>query len=172
MVPIYGLHHIGLTVPNMDEAVRFFEAVLGAVTVLRVDGVNVDDEFMKRRLGVPAGRRIKQQRVVVCGAGGNLELFEYSGEEQPSPVKGNSEVGACHLAFQVDDAHAAAARLRAEGVDVLEGPTLIDSGPMKGLTWVYLRAPWGQFLEVVSADGPLGYESAGGPKMWSPIHSA
>jgi catechol 2,3-dioxygenase-like lactoylglutathione lyase family enzyme len=44
MVPIYGLHHIGLTVPNMDEAVRFFETMFGAVTVLRVDGVNVDDE--------------------------------------------------------------------------------------------------------------------------------
>jgi catechol 2,3-dioxygenase-like lactoylglutathione lyase family enzyme len=72
MVPIYGLHHIGLTVPNMDEAVRFFETMFGAVTVLRVDGVNVDDEFMKLRLGVPAGRRIEQQRVIVCGAGGNL----------------------------------------------------------------------------------------------------
>jgi catechol 2,3-dioxygenase-like lactoylglutathione lyase family enzyme len=172
MVPIHGLHHIGMTVPDMDEATRFFETMFGAVTVLRVDGVDVDDEFMKRRLGVPAGRRIEQQRVIVCGAGGNIELFEYSGEGGASLIKRNSEVGACHLAFQVDDAHAAAARLRAEGVDVLEGPTLIDSGPMKGLTWVYLRSPWGQFLEIVSADGPLGYESAGGPSMWSPIPPA
>jgi hypothetical protein len=42
---------------------------------------------------------------------------------------------------------------------------------MNGLTWVYLRAPWGQFLEVVSTDGPLGYETAGGPKMWSPVRT-
>lgn len=171
MIKIHGVHHIGLTVPNMDEAVRFFETMFGGVTVLSIDGVDVDDAFMKARLGVPAGRRIKDQRVVVCGAGGNLELFEYSGEE-PSPIKRNSEVGACHLAFQVDDARAAAARLRADGVDVLEGPTLIDSGPMSGLTWVYLRAPWGQFLEVLSVQEPLGYEREGEPKMWSPAEPA
>ncbi len=171
MIDVHGLHHIGLTVPNMDEAVRFFESMFGGVTVLRVDGVDVDDAFMKSRLGVPAGRRIKEQRVVVCGAGGNLELFEYSGEDD-SPIKSNSEVGACHFAFQVDDAHAAAARLRANGVDVLEGPTLIDSGPMSGLTWVYLRSPWGQFFEVVSVEGPMGYERDGGPKMWSPVEAS
>jgi catechol 2,3-dioxygenase-like lactoylglutathione lyase family enzyme len=168
MIQVHGVHHIGLTVPNMDEAVRFFETMFGGVTVLRIDGVDVDDAFMKDRLGVPAGRRIKNQRVVVCGAGGNLELFEYSGEDA-SPIKRNSEAGACHLAFQVDDAHAAAARLRADGVDVLDGPTLIDAGPMSGLTWVYLRSPWGQFFEVVSVSEPMGYERDGGPRMWSPV---
>jgi hypothetical protein len=54
------------------------------------------------------------------------------------------------------------------GVDVLEGPTYVESGPMKGLTWVYLRAPLGQFLEMVSRSGPLGYEEAGGPTLWAP----
>jgi hypothetical protein len=43
MVPIHGLHHIGLTDPDMDEATRFFETMFGAVTVPRVDGVDVDD---------------------------------------------------------------------------------------------------------------------------------
>ena len=166
MVQVYGIQHFALTVPDMDEAVRFFETMFGAVTAISIDGVDVDDEFMIKRLGVPAGRRIRKQRVIVCGNGGNLELFEYSGE-QPSPIKNNSEIGACHIAFEVDDAHAAAARLREAGVDVLEGPTLIDSGPMQGLTWVYLRAPWGQFLELVSLDEPLGYEADGGPTMWS-----
>lgn len=171
VIGIHGLHHVGLTVPNMDEAVHFFETMFGGVTVLRIDGVDVDDAFMKARLGVPAGRRIKHQRVVVCGAGGNLELFEYSGEASTA-IKHNSEAGACHLAFQVDDAHAAAARLRANGVDVLDGPTLIEAGPMSGLTWVYLRAPWGQFFEVVSLSEPMGYERQGGPKMWSPVEAS
>ncbi|MCY1249811.1 2-epi-5-epi-valiolone epimerase [compost metagenome] len=77
-------------------------------------------------------------------------------------------MGGFHLGFQVDDAVAAADRLREKGVDVLEGPTLIDAGPMKGLTWVYLRTPWGQFLELVSRSGPLGYEQDGGPTLWVP----
>lgn len=169
MFKVHGVQHIGLTVPNMEEAVRFFSTMFGAETVMECGSVDVDDAFMLRRLGVPAGRRIKDQRVIRCGNGGNIELFEYSGEPAPAPIKRNSEIGACHLAFTVDDAFSAAERLREAGVDVLDGPTLIASGPMEGLTWVYLRSPWGQFFELVSTTGPMGYEKAGGPKMWSPI---
>jgi catechol 2,3-dioxygenase-like lactoylglutathione lyase family enzyme len=169
MVAVHGVQHIGLTVPDMEQAIDFFTTLFGAETVMAIDGVDVDDTFMMRRLGVPAGRRIKDQRVIRCGNGGNLELFEYSGETETPAIKNNSEVGACHIAFEVDDAFAAAERLREADVDVLEGPTLIDSGPMEGLTWVYLRAPWGQYLELVSMGGPLGYEGDGGPVMWSPI---
>ncbi len=60
MIKVHGVHHFGLTVPNMDEAVRFFETMFGGVTVLRIDGVNVDDAFMQARLGVPAGRRARE----------------------------------------------------------------------------------------------------------------
>ena len=171
MIEVRGVQHIGLTVPDMEEAVRFFETMFGAVTVMECGSVDVDDEFMEKRLGVPGNRRIKDQRVLVCGPGGNLELFEYSGEPEPTPIKRNSAVGAFHFARPVDNAVEAGERLGEAGVDVLEGPTLIESGPMEGLTWVYLRAPWGQFMELVSTTGPLGYEKAGGPKMWAPAEA-
>lgn len=172
MIKVHGIQHIGLTVPDMEEAVRFFEGVFGAVMALVIGPLNVDDSYMMRRLGVPAGRRIHDIRVLRCGNGSNLELFVYDGEPEPTPIKRNSEPGGWHIAFQVDDAVAAAERLRAMGVDVLEGPTYVDSGPMEGLTWVYLRAPWGQFLELVSLDGLLGSERAGGPRLWSPSGEA
>ena len=166
MIPIRGVQHIGLTVPDMRQALQFFETMFGGVTVMEIQGGEVDEACMKRPLGVPAGRRIKEQAVIVLGNGGNLELFEYSGEAE-TPIKQNSEVGAFHIAFEVGDAVEAADRLRMAGADVLEGPTLLDSGPMVGLTWVYLRAPWGQYLDLVSMSGPLGYEKAGGPKLWA-----
>lgn len=172
MINVIGMEHVGITVPDLDQAVEFFETVFGGVTVLSTGLVDVDDDFMLKRLGVQGGRRIDDIRVVRIGNGTNLELFSYSGEDRDLPLKSNSETGGFHLAFQVDDAHAAADRLREAGVDVLEGPTLIDSGPMDGLTWLYLRTPWGQFLEIVSTDGPLGYESEGGPKAWSPLNGA
>lgn len=168
MFKTYGLQHIGLTVPDMEQAVRFFETVFGAVTIMECGSVDADDAFMRRHLGVPAGCRIKDQRVLQVGAGGALELFEYSGPASRAEVKHNGEVGAAHVAFEVENAYEAGDRLRRAGVDVLDGPTLIDSGPMEGLVWLYLRAPWGQYLEVLSADGPLGYEAAGGPRMYSP----
>ncbi|MFM0721732.1 VOC family protein [Paraburkholderia strydomiana] len=163
-----GMEHVGFTVPNLDEAVQFFEKAFGAVTVLETGPVVADNAYMVRRLGVPEHCRIENIKVLRCGSGANLELFEYSGEPAQSALKRNSEVGGFHMAFQVEDATAAAAHLREIGVDVLDGPTYVDSGPMKGLTWVYLRTPWGQFLEVVSRSGPLGYEEAGGPTLWAP----
>ncbi|TIX90735.1 VOC family protein [Rhizobium sp. P44RR-XXIV] len=166
---IYGVEHFGFTVPNLDEAVAFFEAVFGAVTMIETGRIDGDDEFMKRRLGVPGHCRIENIKVLRIGNGSNLEIFEYSGEERETALKRNSQPGGFHIAFQVDDAQAAAERLRANGVDVLEGPTFVESGPMAGLTWLYLRAPWGQFLEIVNMNGPLGYAKPGGPQLWSPL---
>src|SRR4051812_12747130 len=115
MVQIYGVQHIGLTVPDMEQAVSFFTKVFGAVTVMECGSVDVDDQFMMSRLGVPSGRKIADQRVIVLGNGGNLELFQYSGEQYATQIKQNSEVGAMHLAFEVDDAWRATEELRAAG---------------------------------------------------------
>lgn len=163
-----GLHHVGLTVPDMEQAVTFFRNVFGAVTIMECGSVDVDDTFMLRYLGVPGGAKIVDQRMIQIGRGGSLELFQYAGVIEENPIKYNSEAGAMHIAFEVEDAFAAAERLKADGVDVLEGPTLIEGGPMDQLVWMYLRAPWGQYLEIVSSNGPLGYEADGGPKLWTP----
>ena len=168
MKSVLGLHHIGFTVPDMEEAINFFRDVFGTVTVMECGSVDVDDEFMARHLGVPSGIKIADQRVIQVGRGGSLELFEYSGVGSGQKLKHNGEVGAMHIAFEVDDANAVAERMRGAGVDLLEGPTLIEGGPMDNLVWLYLRAPWGQYLEIVSQNGPLGYEADGGPKLWTP----
>ena len=165
---ILGMHHVGFTVPDMDEAVAFFTDVFGAVTIMECGSVDLDDGFMWKRLGVPAGCKIVDQRVLQVGRGSSLELFQYSGVEEPTPIQHNGEVGAMHIAFEVDDAFETAERLKTRGVDMLEGPTLIEGGPMDQLVWLYLRAPWGQYLEIVSANGTLGYEASGGPKIWTP----
>ena len=169
---VLGLHHIGFTVPDMEQAVAFLTDIFGAVTVMDCGAVDVDDDFMLRHLGVPDGCKITDQRVLQVGRGGSLELFQYSGVSEPTPIKHNGEVGAMHIAFEVEDAFAAAERLRERGVDVLDGPTLIEGGPMDQLVWMYLRSPWGQYLEIVSANGPLGYEADGGPKLWTPSKGA
>lgn len=166
----FGMQHVGFTVPDLEQAVSFFETMFGAVQCLSTGLIDVDDIYMVRRLGVPGNRRIEDIRVLRVGNGTNLEIFKYSGEpESGEPLKRNSQPGGFHLAFQVDDCNMAAERLRAAGVEVLDGPNFVDSGPMEGLTWCYLKAPWGQFLEIVSMDGPLGAERAGGHPQWSPV---
>lgn len=172
MKSILGLHHVGFTVPDMEQAIQFFHDVFGTVTIMECGSVDVDDDFMARHLGVPKGVKIADQRVIQVGRGGALELFEYVGVEGEQQIKHNGEVGAMHIAFEVDDAYKVAERMRSAGVDLLEGPTLIEGGPMNNLVWLYLRSPWGQYLEIVSANGPLGYEADGGLRLWTPSEGA
>lgn len=166
---IHGIQHIGFTVPDMTQAVAFFETLFGAVTCLATGPLEVDGDYMRRRLGAHRASRIRDIRVLRAGNGANLEIFEYQGDPgADAPWPRNSQPGGYHIAFELDDCHDAAARLRAAGVEVLNGPTFVDAGPMRGLTWCYLRTPWGQYLEIVSMQGPLAAERDGNPAQWSP----
>ena len=76
-----------------------------------------------------------------------------------------SEVGGTHLCFEVDDVFASAERLRAKGIELLDGPNTIEEGPLAGFDWIYLNAPWGQSLEIASFSS-LGYEKSTPQRLW------
>jgi catechol 2,3-dioxygenase-like lactoylglutathione lyase family enzyme len=163
---VLGMHHIGITVPNIEEGIAFFKAVFGAVDVFRTGPFDVDDGFMSRKLGAAPHTRIRDLVFLRCGNGTSVELFEYSGEDKPTPQKRPSEVGGTHICFEVEDVFESADRLKALGVEMLEGPNMVDAGPLKGFNWVYFRAPWGLVLEIASF-GELGYEKDTPHRLWS-----
>ncbi|NBE06961.1 VOC family protein [Paragemmobacter ruber] len=162
---VYGMHHIGITVPDIEEGIRFFKAVFGAVEVFRTGAFDVDESFMERRLGTPPHTRIRDLVFLRCGAGTNVELFEYSGEDSSARPRRNSEIGGTHLCFEVEDVFASVERLRAEGVEFLDGPNTVTEGPLAGFNWIYFNAPWGQSLEIASFTS-LGYEKDTGERIW------
>lgn len=148
-----GMEHIGFTVPDLDEACKFFEEILGAETLytaatnFRVD----DSDWMSEHLNVHPRSVITEFRYMRCGNGTNFEVFEYQAPDQVKQPLKNSDVGGHHLAFYVDDMDAAIAFLKEKGVKVLGEPTAYTEGPNLGLTWCYFMAPWGLQLEIVSA---------------------
>lgn len=162
---IYGMHHIGITVPNLAEAIAFFKAVFGAVEVFHTGPFDVDAAFMQRRLGTPAHTRIRDLVFLRCGDSTNVELFEYSGEDSSARPRRNSEVGGTHLCFEVEDVFASAERLKAEGIEFLDGPNTVTEGPLAGFSWIYFNAPWGQSLEIASFSS-LGYEKDTTDRLW------
>ena len=163
---VLGMHHIGITVPNLNEAVAFFELVFDAVKVFSTGPFDVDEYFMTHRLGTPAHTKIKDLVFLRCGDGTSLELFEYSGEDSGARPKRNSEIGGAHIAIEVEDTHATVERLKAKGIEFLDGPNVVTQGPLAGLTWIYFYAPWGQSLEFVSFN-KLGYETETTNRIWS-----
>jgi catechol 2,3-dioxygenase-like lactoylglutathione lyase family enzyme len=162
---VYGMHHIGITVPNIEQGIAFFKAVFGAVDVFRTGAFDVDASFMQRKLGAAPNSRIRDLVFLRCGEGTSLELFEYDGEDKSAPQKRPSEVGGTHICFEVEDVFASAERLKAQGVEMLEGPNAVAEGPLAGFNWVYFRAPWGQILEIASFD-KLGYEKNTSHRLW------
>ena len=165
----YGMHHIGVTVPNIEEGIAFFKAVFGAVDVFRTGPFNVDESFMKNKLGAAPQSRIRDLVFLRCGDGVNVELFEYSGEDAKARPRRNSEIGGMHLCFEVDDVVASAKRLKAIGIEMLEGPNMVEDGPLAGFNWIYFMSPWGQCLEIASFNS-LGYETSTKERLWRAKH--
>ncbi len=162
---VLGMHHIGITVPDIKEGVAFFEAVFGAIEVFNTGPFDVDNNFMSGKLGAAPNSRIRDLVFLRCGNGTSVELFEYDGEDKNAPQKRPSEVGGTHICFEVQDVFASAERLRAQGVEMLQGPNKVEDGPLAGFNWIYLRAPWGQVLEIASFD-KLGYEKDTKHRLW------
>jgi catechol 2,3-dioxygenase-like lactoylglutathione lyase family enzyme len=163
-----GLQHIGITVPDLRQAVDFFVDVLGCERFFSLGAFKFDDDWMATHLNVHPRAEIRDFEMVRCGNGTNLEIFEYASPDQNRRLPRNSDVGGHHLAFYVDDMDEAVAYLKSRGVRVLGEPSTFHDGPGTGLTWVYFLAPWGLQLEMVSFPAGMGYEHGLTRLLWDP----
>ncbi|KMO83754.1 Glyoxalase-like domain protein [Mycolicibacterium chlorophenolicum] len=165
-----GGDHIGITVPDLEEATRFFVDVLGAEQFYDLGPLASDDDWMTTHIGVDRTARVEKLRFLRLGFGLNLELFEYTAPDQRRQVPLNSDIGGHHLALYVDDFSAALDYLRAAGVEIMGEPTQRTSGPSGGQTWIYFRAPWGLQMELVSYPDGKAYEHDFTSRLWDPRH--
>lgn len=163
-----GAEHVGFTVPNLDEAVRFFVDVIGCTKAYEIGPFQAEDDWMARQLGVPPRAILRKLAMLRCENGPNLEIFEYEVEGQVVTQPANSDVGGHHLAFYVQDMAAAVAYLKAGGVTVQGDVVTMQDGPSKGLCWVYFLAPWGMQLELVSAPQGQAVTQQDAKALWSP----
>lgn len=101
---IESIHHIGIAVDNLDDAVRVYRDQLG----LRFDSI---EEVPSERV-----------RVAVLFAGETrIELLEPTGDDSPIAKSiAKRGTGVHHIAFQVSDAQGAITKLDAAGLRVLD----------------------------------------------------
>jgi catechol 2,3-dioxygenase-like lactoylglutathione lyase family enzyme len=166
---LVGTEHIGITVPDLDEAERFLVDVLGCVRVYSLGPFERDDDWMAVHLGVHPRTVMRELRFYRLGTGPNLEVFQYEAADGQAPHPRNSDIGGHHLAIYVHDLDAAVAYLRDQGVDVMGEPTA-STRHSAGQRWVYFRAPWGLQLELVSYPDGKAYEKDPGTTtlLWHP----
>ena len=164
-----GIDHVAFTVPDLAEAIDFFSSVLGWDEVFSLGPINdPHGDWMKVHLDVEPRASLKLA-MMRAGPTQNVELFEYSAEDQVSQPPRNSDIGGHHLAIYVADIDEAIAYLAAvPGVRVLGTPTPMTDGPNAGETICYFKTPWGLQMELVSYPSGMRYVAQTDKRLFDP----
>lgn len=165
-----GADHIGITVPDLKQAVDFFVEVMGCQAFYKLGPFKADNDWMEVHLNVNPRAEIPTLQLVRCGQGSNLEVFQWSAPDQKRTPPRNSDAGGHHIAFFVDDMDSAVAYLKSKGVKTFGEPTVMKEGPSAGETWMYFLSPWGMQMELVTYQ-TKAYEKESQGKLWNPADS-
>lgn len=140
-----AVHHVGVTVADLDRALAFWERLLGArgrdrrtlqgpqlATLVGYDGVRIDSCWVDLPGGVA------------------LELLHYLGRDEQPYDPGTAHPGNVHVCLHVADMDAAHTHAVACGAEpVSERPIDVAAGPRAGSRIAYLRDPDGVTLELL-----------------------
>jgi methylmalonyl-CoA epimerase len=138
-----GIHHLGLAVENLDEAISAYERLFGA---------ELEERATQDEQGVEAASlRVGPLAVSLGGAQGHasspchLELLSALGPDTPvGRFISRRGPGMHHVAYEVDDLPGELARLEGQGAE------LIDRAPRRGLFGMQVA-----FVHPDSAHGVL-----------------
>lgn len=149
------IDHIAIAVRNLDEAVHFYENVLGFQLIRRLQITGHSTGM------ISAEMEYNQIKFVLC-----------QGTESGSQVSrliDNYGPGVAHIALQVDDAAATAEELRSRG---LEFDTTVIEG--KGLKQVFSRRDKnsGLSFEFIQRDGQDGFLEDNVNQLFAQLESA
>jgi catechol 2,3-dioxygenase-like lactoylglutathione lyase family enzyme len=163
---LVGVDHVGITVPDVNQAVEWYEDVLGAVTPLTFGPF--EGAFLEGALDVVPGTRIDRIREMRIGSSGNIELFQYASPGQRHDMPRNSDWTGHHIAFYVTDIQAAVEYMDSRGVQRFFGPFTLTAGPAAGQSINYFKTPWGSYIEFISYPDGMAYETPSVKPLWSP----
>jgi catechol 2,3-dioxygenase-like lactoylglutathione lyase family enzyme len=142
MPSIGELHHVGITVRDLEESLQWYERIFDVKREFIAHG---DGPELSRAVGVPdANLDFAFLRLGSCV----VELLCYANDRQDTFDRSNADVGSAHVCIEVPDLQKAYDDLRAKGVEFLAPPLHIDGGPLAGGSFVYLKDPNGVTLEL------------------------
>ncbi|MGY5958589.1 VOC family protein [Kosakonia sp. BK9b] len=169
---IRGIDHIGITVPDIEDATRFLTQALGAELIYQSvapDEKGPDNAAQQKTLRLVPGTVIKSVRMLKLQHGPGIELFEMHGPDQREPPRA-SDFGLQHFAVYSDDIDAALQRFKAAGGEVFTAPQPLGFPTEKGEgnQFCYGRTPWGSIVEFIAYPSAMPYEQETTLRRWRP----
>lgn len=159
---VQGMDHVGITVPDIEAATRFFEAAMDAELIYESKPLSSEPtggEEVENMLNLHEGTAIEATRMLRLRYGPGLELFEMKGPEHREPAR-PSDYGLQHFAIYVDDIHEAVKKFEAAGGKMFSEPKeiLFEPESGEGNLFCYGAAPWGTVIEMITYPTPMPYE--------------
>ena len=146
-----GVHHVAVSVPDMDLARKFYIDLLGAeeISTIGWEGNPFIDEIV--------GLKDSAAKSFMARLGNtHIEVFEYSAPkaEPQDPDRGVHQYGYTHFGIQVDDIMAVYNRMREAGIRFHAPPemspiTTDADGTKRGYTATYGRDYFGNVFEIM-----------------------
>ncbi|WPU66517.1 VOC family protein [Peredibacter starrii] len=149
------IDHVGITVPNIAEASKFFIDTFGCAPLTHMGPFNMDHSMSNdRKQKVKPRAKTIELSMITCGDGTNIELFEYKNSKGKKTPPDHEDLGGHHIAFYTENIHEAVKYLREKGLTVIGEPMVMTFGETAGETWVHFMSPWG--LELELGESPKG----------------
>ncbi len=138
------MHHIGITVADVDRSLRFWRSFLGVEERWRRI---LDAPYLGRITGYPDVRI--DAAVIDLPGGMLLEILNYLVDDKTPNSPATANPANVHICIEVEDIDSMWNRAVTSGATpVSPGPVDITAGPNKGVRAGYLRDPDGITLEL------------------------
>jgi len=147
---IVGLHHVAISVPDLERAAAFYCDVLG---FKEVSSGSWDGDFPKADAATGLTGTAASMKMLHTG-NAYIELWQYT-RPHPGTKRQNyppSDHGFAHIALQVTDIEKEYERLLNGGMTFVGPPVAFDGGSAA----VYGRDPFGNIIEIYQV--PEGLE--------------
>jgi len=142
---IRGIHHVGLSTPDLDRLLEFYRDVMGFEVVMTSHWR--DRDIIDRMVGL-TGSAARQ--VMLKSGNAFLELFQYE-SPTPRPAAADrtaADHGYTHFCIDVVDIDAEYERLSANGMTFHAPPPSVDEMGHARLRAIYARDPDGNIVEL------------------------
>jgi catechol 2,3-dioxygenase-like lactoylglutathione lyase family enzyme len=138
------IHHTGLTVSDLDRALRFWRDAVGAREVLAQEQEGGYFEAIVREPGV----RVRMAHLELEPGGPRIELFQFDTPAGGTHRMRPADVGFAHVCLLTDELDALLGRLEDAGGRRFADPVDVDRGANAGARAVYVRDPDGHVVEL------------------------
>ena len=151
------LHHLGLTVADIERSIHFYRDLLGMELIGRRPSVTAG--YVGQQTGYDDVELNVASFRISPDCRQTMEVVQYMNHVGDPATTDTNRPGNSHLCLLIDDLKSAVAELSEAGVRFKSDPVEITAGPNAGGLVIYMKDPDGYTLEMFQPAQPTGGET-------------